>query len=116
VQNWNPAKIAANGTSDVTLFLNRLGLTIPIVAITLPIWRDRQNLDEHQEAISAKRQELPMPNGLCCPYKLAHYPNVVVTKGNVETRNAKINHGSHCALYDAYEIALYSLNRNLPQI
>ena len=116
VSNWKPAKIAANGTNDITLFLSRIGLTIPIATVTLPNWRDRYNLEEQHEAISAKRQELPMPNGLCCPYKLAHYPNITVTNGSVETRIAKLHHGSHCALYDSYEIALYSINRNLPQL
>ena len=116
VTNWKPAKIAANGTSDVCLFLSRIGLSIPIVSVTLPNWRDRHNLEEHQEAISAKRQELPLPNGLCCPYKLSHYPNITVCKGSVETCLVKLQHGRHCALYDAYEIALYSPNRTLPQL
>ena len=116
VLTWKPEKFAANGTNDVNLFLSRLGLTTHIVNVTLPIWKDRQYLEEHHEAATARQQETPMPNGLRCPYKSAHHPSIKVMTGSPETRSAKLNHGSHCALYDAYEITLYALNRNLPQL
>jgi hypothetical protein len=116
VLTWKPEKFAANGTNDVNLFLTRFGLTTPVVDVNLPNWRDRQHLEEHHEAAAAKRQETPMPNGLCCPYMQAHHSTIKVSAGSSENRNAKISHGSHCALYDAYEVTLYALNRNLPQL
>ena len=116
VLTWKPEKFAANGTNDINLFLTRFGLTTPVVDVNLPNWRDRQHLEEHHEAAAAKRQEIPMPNGLCCPYMQAHYPTIKVAAENSERRNAKISHVSHCALYDAYEVTLYALNRNLPQL
>ena len=113
LQNLNPQRIAANGVGDISLLLHQIGVTLPIVSIALPNWRDRQQLDEHQDAFKAKQAELPMCNGVRCPYTSAHYPQIRVSTKNGETRQAKLAHGSHCALYDAYEIALYSLNRDL---
>lgn len=116
IMSWKPAKFAASGTCDVNIFLTRLGLTIPVVSATLPIWRDRQHLEEHHEAAAAKQQEILMPNRLCCPYRLAHYPSIKVNSGSFETRKAKMKHGSHCALYDTYEVVLYALSHDLPQL
>lgn len=116
LDTWKPVKVAANGTSDIANFLSNLGLKLPLVDITLPQWKDRQYIEEHHEAIAAKWNGTRMSNGLCCPYQLAHHANISVSSKNVETRNAKLKHGSHCALYDAYEVVLYALNRHLPQL
>lgn len=116
VRSWKPVKVVANGIGDICEFLHSLHLNIPVVDIALPQWIHRQHLEEHIEAYEAKRNSVPLPNGMCCPYNFAHYPNIVVSSKNPETQNAKLKHGSHCALYDAYEVALYALNRYLPQV
>ena len=113
LQSIKPRQIAANSIEDITLFIQQLGLTIPIIDVSLPNWRDRHRLDEHQDSYEAKRSEIPMPNGLNCPYKSAHCPTIRVTSKSGETQAARRAHGSHCALYDAFEIALFALNRNL---
>ena len=116
VCNWKPVKMVANGIGDICEFLHSYQLNLPIIDIALPQWKDRQYLEEHLEACEAKRRSIPMPNGLCCPYDSAHYRYIAVSSKNPETRSAKQKHGSHCALYDAYEVALYAFNHHLAQV
>lgn len=89
----NPAKEA-----------NVLGL--PILNFPLPNWVERQHKSFHRTAVSLKNHCKPIFMYVCCPLD-AHcsflYPADHV---NPERRLAKVEHGYHCALYDAYELYL----------
>lgn len=107
VEKWNPREFIANG-EDCHDFLKRCGLgEITFRNVILPPWKARHSQEYHKHAFELKlRSEVIC--GMWCFYDIVH--PYQISGRPLE----KLRHGSHCALYDALEVAMYDLGKLLP--
>lgn len=103
-EKWKPKEFIGNGR-DCLDFLSRCGLQcISFRNCLLPPWKERHLQDYHKRAFEMKIKS-EMLAGSCCDYDKVHFYHLTAAKPE------KLKHGSHCAFYDAFEVAMCDLNR-----
>lgn len=92
--------------SDVREFMTGWGQ--PYKNIPLTKWVDRIHHTSHKLAVDAKRAQVVIV-GSSCPYRRLHHPHIRGKGGKTPNASqlAKVSSGSHCSLYDCYELFLY---------
>lgn len=105
--------IIVNGVSDIKQFLAGIGIEdIPFIDLQLPEWKLRQHKMSHIKSRKAKFSQQPLA-GVFCPVNKVHPHFKYNLSKFSQTTVAKVTHGPHCALYDAYECYLDARDEHL---
>jgi hypothetical protein len=108
--------------SDVRTFTSTWQHKAKYNNVELEKWVPRIQEQSHQLAVQAKRSEEKIC-GVKCSYSRLHHPRISAyttfdprtgfRKEPNESQRARLSSGSHCSLYDAYELFLHLKMNNL---
>ena len=83
-------------------------LSLEIISFDLPKWVDRRNLPSHKMANSFKDRCVALGGNHCSQAAHHYYKSPPFSRSS--SYPAKLEHGFHCAFYDAVELYFYYLS------